>query len=188
MKIMLLFMVLVLVITLDFLGMRKVQIFRNFSMLNIQVRDPRTAQTVQNVTPSSILSALAIPDKAYLHCTLRICLPEENTPCPEICDHGTPDPNWFVDMGYQPLTLNVMGGPYFLASTNAVDLTRIREIDDEISPSDIALNNRFLNMFGDDGEVHNRESQDVQLPIWVPIVISVLAGFAMGLGKGHADF
>ena len=91
-------------------------------------------------------------------------------------------------MGYQPLTLNVMGGPYFLASTNAVDLTRIREIDDEISPSDIALNNRFLNMFGDDGEVHNRESQDVQLPIWVPIVISVLAGFAMGLGKGHADF
>ena len=120
---------------------------------------------------------------AYLHCTLRICLPEESVPCPELCDHGTPDPNWFVDMGYKPLTLNVMGGPYFLSSTNAVDLTRIREIDDQIAPPEIAQDNRFLNMFQQDGEVNNRESIEVNLPIWVPIVISVLVGFAMGLGK-----
>ena len=86
-------------------------------------------------------------------------------------------------MGYTPLTLNVMGGPYFLSSTNAVDLTRIREIDDQIAPPEIAQDNRFLNMFQQDGEVNNRESIEVNLPIWVPIVISVLVGFAMGLGK-----
>ena len=120
---------------------------------------------------------------AYLHCTLRICLPEESVPCPELCDHGTPDPNWFIDMGYKPLTLNVMGGPYFLSSTNAVDLTRIREIDDQMAPPDIIQNSRFQKMFGNDEEVNNRESLDVQLPLWVPIVISVLVGFAMGLGK-----
>ena len=76
-----------------------------------------------------------------------------------------------------------MGGPYFLSSTNAVDLTRIREIDDQIAPPEIAQDNRFLNMFQQDGEVNNRESIEVNLPIWVPIVISVLVGFAMGLGK-----
>ena len=86
-------------------------------------------------------------------------------------------------MGYKPLTLNVMGGPYFLSSTNAVDLTRIREIDDQIAPPAIVQDNRFLNMFQQDGDVNNRESIEVKLPIWVPIVISVLVGFAMGLGK-----
>ena len=110
-------------------------------------------------------------------------MPEESVPCPELCDHGTPDPNWFIDMGYKPLTLNVMGGPYFLSSTNAVDLTRIREIDDQMAPPDIIQNSRFQKMFGNDEEVNNRESLDVQLPLWVPIVISVLVGFAMGLGK-----
>ena len=81
------------------------------------------------------------------------------------------------------MTLNVMGGPYFLSSTNAVDLTRIREIDDQIAPPAIVQDNRFLNMFQQDGEVNNRESIEVKLPIWVPIVISVLVGFAIGLGK-----
>ena len=86
-------------------------------------------------------------------------------------------------MGYKPLTLNVMGGPYFLSSTNAVDLTRIREIDDQIAPPAIVQDNRFLNMFQQDGDVNNRESLEVKLPIWVPIVISVIVGFAIGLGR-----
>ena len=86
---------------------------------------------------------------AYLHCQLRICFQEDQytrSPnvtdailCPEICDRndldpnyptlsGRPDSKWFENIGYNPLTLHTIGGPYFLSSTNAVDLTRIREV------------------------------------------------------------
>ena len=139
----------------DFHGKRRVQNCLNFSMLNIQLT--------------------CIVRFGYV-CQKKVSLVLN-------CVTPDPDPNWFVDMGYKPLTLNVMGGPYFLSSTNAVDLTRIREIDDQIAPPEIAQDNRFLNMFQQDGEVNNRESIEVNLPIWVPIVISVLVGFAMGLGK-----
>ena len=86
---------------------------------------------------------------AYLHCQLRICFKDDQYTnsanvndtilCPEICDRGDLDPNyptlngkpdskWFENIGYNPLTLHTIGGPYFLSSTHAVDLTRIREV------------------------------------------------------------
>ena len=139
---------------------------------------------------------------AYLHCQLRICFEEDNYTgnktdeidgilCPEMCDHGKPDPKWNDEIGYQPLTIHTVGGPYFLSNTDAVDLTRIREIEEYLEPnSDIQIENqrRFMKMFATDDEIHNRENPQKMLPIWVPILVSVLTGFAMGIGKSRNKF
>ena len=88
-------------------------------------KDPRLAKYFSGYYP------------AYLHCQLRVCFKEDNytnsdetsgITCPGMCDYGVPDSKWDDDIGYEPLTLHVVGGPYFLSSTNAVDLTRIREV------------------------------------------------------------
>ena len=39
-----------------------------------------------------------------------------------------------------------------------------------------------MKMFATDEEIHNRDSQQIMLPIWVPILVSVLTGFALGIG------
>ena len=45
-----------------------------------------------------------------------------------------------------------------------------------------------MKMFSTDEEIHNQESQQIMLPIWVPILVSVLTGFAMGIGKSQNYF
>ena len=42
-----------------------------------------------------------------------------------------------------------------------------------------------MKMFATDEEIHNQDSQQIMLPIWVPILVSVLTGFAMGIGKSQ---
>lgn len=40
-----------------------------------------------------------------------------------------------------------------------------------------------MKMFSTDEDIHNQDSQQIMLPIWVPILVSVLSGFAMGIGN-----
>ena len=49
--------------------------------------------------------------------------------------------------------------------------------------SDSDNQRRFMKMFATDEEIHNQDSQQIMLPIWVPILLSVLTGFAMGIGN-----
>ena len=57
-----------------------------------------------------------------------------------------------------------------------------------ILKSGIENQQRFMKMFSTDEEIHNQESQQIMLPIWVPILVSVLTGFALGIGKSQNYF
>ena len=58
----------------------------------------------------------------------------------------------------------------------------------ELSKSNLDNQQRLMKMLATDDEIHNRENIDKMLPLWVPLLVSVLTGFAVGIGKCRNNF
>ena len=63
----------------------------------------------------------------------------------------------------------------------------VEQDENELSKSNLDNQQRFMKMFATDDEMHNRENTDM-LPLWVPLLVSVLTGFAVGIGKSRNNF